>query len=181
MSENLNDKSESVWLAVIAVLFGLLLLASQSNELLKQVVIAPGSSAESALEADCRPDELEEENLSLDECRLMLANVQLILASSPDWFRPFQIGLSLFGAAAALLSMASAFRLFSGAGNSARLAVFSFSLLLLVDIAGFIAAVNTGPLLRAQYLWPLLLWFFIHLCMLMAVIKVALEQQGARN
>ena len=32
------------WLAVVIMLFGLLLLASHSNELLKQAVIGPGLS-----------------------------------------------------------------------------------------------------------------------------------------
>ena len=42
------------WLGVIAVLFGLLLLASQGTELLKQAVIVPGSAAEQGIAAACR-------------------------------------------------------------------------------------------------------------------------------
>ena len=67
------------------MLFGVLLLASHSNELLKQIVIAPGSIAELGVPADCRADELEEEGLSLLECELMVSNVQIILASSPEY------------------------------------------------------------------------------------------------
>ncbi len=169
-------KADVSWLAVIIMLFGLLLLASHGNELLKQTVIGPGSSAELGIAADCRADELEEEQLSLEECQLMVSNVRIILSSSPQWFRPYQQALSSLGIAATLLSLVSAFSLMNRQRSSLRLVVISVALLLLVDIAGFIAAVNIGPLLRAQYLWPLFLWISIHLCMLVAVIR--LEQRG---
>ena len=45
------------WLGIIAVLFGILLLANHGNELLKQFVLIPGSAAELFLPADCRVDE----------------------------------------------------------------------------------------------------------------------------
>ncbi len=152
------------------MLFGVLLLASHSTELLKQIVLSPGSSADMNIAAQCREDELEEEQLSLQECQLMVSNVQIVLASSPEWFRSFQISLSSIGIAAALFSLVAAYSLASTVGGKGSMALLSFGMLLLLDVAGFIAAVNTGPLLRAQYLWPLLLWFFIHLCMLIAVI-----------
>lgn len=166
-------KTNVSWLAVVIMLFGLLLLASHSNELLKQAVIGPGSSADLGYAADCRADELEEEQLSLEECQLMVSNVRIILSSSPDWFRPYQLALSSLGVAATLLSLVTAFSLVNRASPPLRLARLSIALLLLVDVAGFAAAVNTGPMLRAQYLWPLLLWISIHLCMLVAVIRFA--------
>ena len=164
------------WLAVIIMLFGLLLLASHSNELLKHVVISPGSSADLGMAADCRVDELEEEQLSLEECQLMVSNVRIILSSSPQWFRSYQLTLSSLGIAATLLSLVAAFGLINRQNSSLRLAIVSTAMLLVIDIAGFAAALNTGPLLRAQYLWPLLLWICIHLCMLVAVIRF--RQQG---
>lgn len=174
--ENEIAKANVSWLAVVIMLFGLLLLASHSNELLKQTVIGPGSSADLGFAADCRSDELEEEQLSLEECQLMVSSVRIILSSSPEWFRPYQLALSSLGMAATLLSLVTAFKLINSRNPTLRLAVVSIALLLLIDVAGFIAAVNTGPLLRAQYLWPLLLWISIHLCMLVAVIRF--EQQG---
>lgn len=174
--ENEIAKANVSWLAVVIMLFGLLLLASHSNELLKQAVIGPGSSADLGFAADCRADELEEEQLSLEECQLMVSNVRIILSSSPQWFRSYQLTLSSFGVAATLLSLVTAFGLINRQSPTLRLALVSIALLLLIDVAGFVAAVNTGPLLRAQYLWPLLLWISIHLCMLVAVIRF--EQQG---
>lgn len=167
------------WVAVVIMLFGLLLLASHGNELLKQAVIGPGSSADLGFAADCRADELEEEQLSLEECQLMVSNVRIILSSSPEWFRPFQLTLSSLGIASTLFSLITAFSLINRKSPPLRLAIVSIALLLLVDVAGFVAAVNTGPLLRAQYLWPLLLWICVHLCMLVAVIRF--EQQGEMN
>lgn len=173
MSNNDIKTADFSWLAVVMMLFGLLLLASHGNELLKQAVISPGSSAEIGIAANCRADELEEEQLSLEECQLMVSNVRIILISSPDWFRPYQLALSSVGIAATLLSLVTAFSLINRSSPTLRLARLSISLLLLVDVAGFVAAVNIGPMLRAQYLWPLLLWISIHLCMLVAVIRFA--------
>ena len=122
-------------------------------------------------------DELEEEQLSLEECQLMVSNVRIILSSSPDWFRPYQLAFSSLGIAATLLSLVTAFSLINRKSPPLRLAIVSITLLLFVDVAGFVAAVNTGPMLRAQYLWPLLLWISVHLCMLVAVIRI--EQYDA--
>lgn len=169
--ENEIAKANASWLAVVIMLFGLLLLASHGNELLKQAVIGPGSSADLGFAADCRADELEEEQLSLEECQLMVSNVRIILSSSPEWFRPYQLALSSFGIAATLFSLVSAFSLINRQSPSLRLPIVSIALLLIIDVAGFAAAVNTGPLLRAHYLFPLLLWICIHLCMLAAVIR----------
>ena len=77
MSIKEGNNANIKWIGVTSVLFGVLLLANHGNEILRQSVIAPGVAIESA--ADCRPDELEEENLSLRECQLMVNNVQIIL------------------------------------------------------------------------------------------------------
>ena len=164
--------SISVWLGTTVVLFGILLFAQQANELLKQTVITPGSSAAMGANANCRPDELIEEDLSLEECRLLVSSVQIILASSPDWFRPAQLGLSMTGGIATVLSLIIGFGTINGNTRLQHLGPRCFAFLLLLDICGLVAAANTGPLLRAQYLWPLLMWIFIHLCMLMAAIQI---------
>lgn len=166
-------------LAVVLMLFGLLALASHGNELLRQAVIIPGSSADLGIAADCRADELEEEQLTLEECQLMVSSVKIFLSSSPVWFRSFQIALASLGAIAALLSIASAIALINRGASAPRLALIAAVLLLTLDVAGFVAAVNTGPLLRAQYLWPLLLWAAIHLCLLMALLRVAAAGEAA--
>ncbi|MFT4814795.1 MAG: hypothetical protein ACI80L_001971 [Pseudohongiellaceae bacterium] len=170
-------KANMSWLAVIIMLFGLLLLASHSNELLKQTVIGPSSSADLGFAADCRVDELEEEQLSLEECQLMVSNVRIILSSSPPWYRSYQLTLSSLGTVATLFSLVTAFGLINRHSPGLRLAIVSTALLLIIDVAGFVAAVNTGPLLRAQYLWPLLLWICIHLSMLAAIIRLAQQSE----
>ena len=44
---------------------------------------------------------------------------------------------------------------------------------IVIDVGIFIVATNTGPLLRAQYLWSTLLWFFVHLFLLFAVVSIS--------
>lgn len=178
MIDEQQSLTGTAWLGAVVMLFGLLFLASQANELLKQTVITPGSVAEMGVAANCRVDELEEEGLSLQECQLMVSSVQIILASSPGWFRSFQIALSSIGSIAAILSLLVGISLVNEGGSNSKLAIISFSTLLLIDVVGFVAATNTGPLLRAQYLWPLLLWFFIHLCILLAVVEIKGGMKG---
>ena len=62
---NQNDKliTGQTWLGVVAVLFAMLLLANQANELLKQIVIAPGSAAEMGMAADCLADALDRKSV----------------------------------------------------------------------------------------------------------------------
>ena len=169
MSEAREGITGTVWLGTVAVLFGVLLFASHGNELLKQIVITPGSTAELGVAANCRADELEEEGLSLQECQLMVSSVQIVLASSPEWFRSFQIALSTLGGLGTIFSIVIGIKLVNRRTDVRRLALICFASLLIIDVIGFFAALNTGPLLRAQYLWPLLIWFFIHLCLLLAI------------
>lgn len=174
-----HDRNEATWLGAVAILFALLFFATQANELLKQIVIAPGSSAELGVEANCRADELQEEGLSLRECELMVSSVQITLASSPPWYRSFQIVWSAAGTAAAILCFVASFGYMTSNRPKHKLAIVSFALLLLLDIFGFFAAINTGPLLRALTLSPLLLWFFIHLCLLIAGVNTFQRSQQA--
>lgn len=160
------------WIGLVAVLFGLLLVASHGNELLKQIVITPGTAAELGIAADCRADELEEEGLSLQECQLMVSNVQIVLASSPSWFRPLMLGLASGGLMLAVVSMFAGFSLVNDRPLPAIMLKSCFVGLLLIDLLIFVAATNTGPLLRAQYLWYTLLWFFIHMSLLAAVFSI---------
>jgi hypothetical protein len=171
MTEPQGTGINSKWLGVVAVLFGILLLANHGNEFLKQSVLTPGSAAELGVAADCRPDELEEEGLSLQECELMVSNVQIALVSSPAWFRSTMQWLSVFGILFATYSITSGIAFVGERKTNRTLVVLCFGGLVLLDLFIFVAAVNTGPLLRAQYLWSTLLWFFIHLSLLAAVLS----------
>ena len=158
------------------MIFGVLLLANHSNELLKQLVIAPGSVAELGVPADCRADELEEEGLSLLECELMVSNVQITLVSSPERFRPLMFLLSVSGVLFAALSISVGFSFVNNKNVNVNWAKSCFVALIVIDAVIFIVATNTGPLLRAQYLWSTLLWFFVHLFLLFAVVSISSKE-----
>ncbi len=153
------------WLGVVAVIFGILQTAAHSNEWLTQKVIAPDTAAVQGIAPRCPEDELVEEGVSSAECELMVAKVRIMIASRPDWFRGFQMGLSTLGALVAFGSVFIGAALVQYRSWAPHLAVITFAGLLAIDAAGFAAAINTGPLLRATYLWNSLLWFFIHLVM----------------
>lgn len=179
MSIKEGNNANIKWIGVTSVLFGVLLLANHGNEILRQSVIAPGVAIESA--ADCRPDELEEENLSLRECQLMVSNVQIVLASSPSWFRSVSICLYLLGFVSALLSLVFGMRFVSSPNSAQRPLRASFVSLVAIDMLIFMAASTTGPLLRSIYLWPNLLWLFIHLALLAAVLSYNSESAQEVN
>jgi len=181
MTEPQGTVIDSKWLGIIAVLFGILLLANHGNELLKQSVLTPGSVAELVLAADCRVDELEEEGLSQQECELMVSNVQIALASSPQWFRPAMLWLSALGILFAIFSIVTGIAFVGGRKMNLTMAKFCFAALVAVDLCTFIAAVNTGPLLRVNYLWPTLLWFFIHLTFFAMAMSYSTSIERANN
>jgi hypothetical protein len=160
----------SVGLGILVVLFGALFAAVQSNEALLQVVIAPGTAADRDVAIECRPDEAEEEGVSVVECELMVANVRIMLASRPPWFRPVQTGLASAGALVAFLSILVGVALVDGRAWAAGAAVATFMALLAIDASAFAAALYTGPLLRALYLTNILLWLSIHLCLAVGAV-----------
>ena len=153
----------------VAVMLGLLLSASHANEWMKQAVISASTPESRQLPpADCPEDELEEEGLSFAECEHLVARVQAYVLAAPPWFGPAQMTLSVIGTFAALLSALAGAALISARDWAPRFAVAVFALLLLIDAAGFIATVNAGPLIRSDYLWPTLVWFTLHLMLLVA-------------
>lgn len=159
------------WLGVITIVFGILLTASHGNEWMKQAVIThsmPASGEMSA--ADCPPEELEEEGLSLAECEHMVANVKGIALSAPDWFPGFQMVLSGIGTVIAFLSIIVGAALVNYRGWAPTVAILTFAALIAIDVIGFMAAVDAGPILRQIYLGDILLWFFIHLIMIVAAV-----------
>ena len=168
MSAAFRDACPATWaasLGVVAIVFGMLMLAAQGNELMAQAVIGPNTVAARNIPADCRADEAEQEGVSLAECELMVANVRIMIASRPGWFRPVQQGLTLAGMLAAFGSIVIGLALIGDRPRAADAAVLVFGALVAIDVAGFTAAFYTGPLLRALYLWNTLVWLFIHMCM----------------
>lgn len=160
----------AAWLGIVAVLFGTLLTGSHANEWLTQMVISPDSAAARGIEPECPEDELEEEGLTAAECRLMVSQIEIMIASRPAWFRAFQMSVASIGATLAFVSIFVGIALIDDRPWAWGAAMYTFGVLLAIDLAQFIAAVNTGPLLRATYLWNILLWFFVHLCMTVAAV-----------
>lgn len=171
------------FVAVLTAVFGLLYFATSSNELLKQLVLTPEAQSSLMGEADCRADELIEEGLSLRECELMRLQLEIAYESSPNWFRSAQLFLHGLAVAAALSSVYLGLHATRPQLAQAKLLRHSLSFLLILDIATFLAALQTGPLLRTQYLWPIVLWFFVHLSLAVAVqgIVAALNEKAGRG
>jgi hypothetical protein len=159
------------WLGAVAVVLGIALAATQGTELMKQAVSgAPAIPADQVSAADCREDELEEEGLSFAECRQMVANVENLTVSGPAWFREVQIGLAGVGTIIALGSIVVGVALVDDRTWAPTWAVLTFAALAGLDVLGFIAAVNAGPIIRQLYLWDILLWFLLHLMMAVGAI-----------
>ncbi|MBA3564279.1 MAG: hypothetical protein H0W33_09785 [Gammaproteobacteria bacterium] len=157
-------------LGVVAIVFGIFLTATHGNEWMKQAVIAQPASSEQVAEADCPEDELEEEGISLAECEQLVANIETMTVSRPDWFRGFQMGLAALGTVVAFGSVIIGAALTHYRHWAPAAAILTFGALAAIDIVGFIAVVNAGPLLRALYLWNILLWFLIHMIMTVGAV-----------
>ena len=162
---NTSGPAWASWLGVVAVIFGILQTAAHGNEWMTQKVIAPGTAAVRGIPPRCPEDELVEEGISVTECELMAAKLKIMIASRPHWFRGFQMGLALIGTVVAFGSIFVGVALVQYRSWAPPAAMITFAALLTIDAIGFIAAINTGPLLRAVYLWNILIWFFIHLLM----------------
>ena len=162
---NTSGPAWASWLGVVAVIFGILQTAAHGNEWMTQKVITPDSAAMQGITPRCPEDELIEEGISLAECELMTAKVRIMIVSRPDWFRGVQMGLALIGTVIAFSSIFVGAALVQYRSWAPGAAVIIFMSLLTIDAVGFALATNTGPLLRATYLWNILLWFFIHLVM----------------
>ena len=169
-------------LGVIAILLGVLLAAWHANEWMKLGIVGtPPYSLATMPEADCEQDELEEEGVSLEECRQLAYVVHDISISAPGWFKNFHIAVSVAGTALALLSVFAGIALVDYRHWAATAAVSVFGALAILDMVSFTAVVNTGPLIRQMYLWSILLWFFIHLAMTVGAIVGCEEQQAVQR
>lgn len=166
------DARTGAWassLGIIAVVLGLLLAATHANEWMVQSVIQNSTPADQQLPpADCPEDELEEEGITVAECEYMVARVQAYVLTAPSWFPVTQSIISAIGTFAALLSVFVGIALVNFRDWAPRLALAVFAALVLIDAGGFLSALNAGPVIRSEYLWPTLLWFVLHVMMLMA-------------
>ncbi|HKK15832.1 MAG TPA: hypothetical protein VJ981_03935 [Gammaproteobacteria bacterium] len=158
------------WIGILAIIFGIFLTAVHGTEVLSHVVYAPDTAAVHDIPIDCKEDELDEEGISLEECRLMGTTVKNVILSSPDWFRSFYIGLTTLGTIVAVFSVFIGIALVDYRSWIIKPAILTFGALLAIDVTAFLAVVNTGPLLRAMYLGDILLWALIHLIMTAALM-----------
>lgn len=150
----------------MAVVLGVLLAAGHGTEWMKQAVIADATPAHGQLPAaECPEDELIEEGLTLAECEQLVSNVRGFVVSAPPWFPGFATAVSATGTLLAIVSIVVGAALVVRRGWAPGAAVPVFGALALVDAAGFVGAVNAGPILRGVYLWDFLVWFVIHAMM----------------
>ncbi len=162
-------------LGIIAILFGILLATWHATEWMKFLIVAePPYSVATMPAPDCEEDELEEEGLSLTECRQLAVTVHNISISSPEWFKSFHVATSVVGTGLALLSIIAGIALVDLRSWASGVALATFGALAVLDLASFVAVVNTGPLMRQMYFGSMLLWFFIHLAM---TVGAAVQRQ----
>lgn len=169
-------------LGIVAVLFGILAAAGHANEWMKLAIVGtPPYSIATMPEPDCEPDELEEEGLSLEECRQLALAVHDISISSPRWFKSFHMTVSAAGMFLGLASIVVGIALVDYRPWAAPAAVQVFAALTLLDVVSFTGVVNSGPLIRQMYLWNVLLWASLHLALAVAAfVGLRHERAGTR-
>lgn len=168
-SRSIEGPTWASCLGVVAVLLGLLLAAWHGNEWMKLAIVGePPYTIDTMPDPDCEADELAEEGLSLAECRQLAFNVHNISLSSPDWFKSFHLAVSAAGMLLSLGSVLIGIALVDYRPWAAELAVAVFTGFVALDAIAFIGVVNTGPLIREMYLWPILLWFVLHVILAVA-------------
>lgn len=182
VSEGLNNNTPA-WasiLGVVAIMLGVFLTAVHGNEVMKQAVIVEHMPASGVMpEADCPPEELEEEGITVAECEYLIEHVKGTALSAPDWFPGVQMTLAGIGAILAFVSIIIGGALVNYAPSAATAAVAVFSSLAAIDLLQFAAVVNTGPTLREVYLGGILLWFILHLLLLVGAIAGKHTQANA--
>lgn len=167
-------------MGIVAVLFGILLAAWQANEWMKLAIVGtPPYTVATMPEPDCEPDEIAEENLTLEECRQLAFAVHDISISSPGWFKAFHMTVSGAGTLLALSSVVVGIALVDYRAWAAPAAIQVFGALAVLDVVSFTGVVNSGPLIRQMYLWSILLWFFLHLAMAIGAIVGRQSERAA--
>jgi len=167
---NLPGPAWASALGVIVIIMGVLLTATHSNEWMKHSVLSRAAPSGEVPSADCPEDELEEEGITMAECEYMVSRLQGLIVSTPEWFPGLLSALSSVGALVAFATIFVGSGLVSFRAWAPRAGVFALSVLLLVDIGIFVAALNAGPIIRDIYLWDVLLWLTIHLILVTAFV-----------
>lgn len=174
MSNQNNKTSLPHWasiLGVIAIMLGVFLTAVHGNEAMKQAVVTQHMPADGVMPpADCPEEELEEEGISVAECEYLIDRVQGVALAAPDWFPNAQMTLSIIGSVLAFISIIIGGALVNYTPWASKAAVTVFSGLAAVDLLQFAAVVNTGPTLREVYLGGILLWFILHLMLVVGAL-----------
>lgn len=168
-------RSAPAWascLGVVAVVFGILLTATHANEWMKQGVLAQHTPASKVLPAArCPADELEEEGLSMEECEYMVSRLEGLVQVTPQWFAKTQTALASIGTVVAFASIIMGAGLVDFRNWAPRAAMVTFGVLMAIDVVGFIAALNSGPVIREIYLWDAVVWAAIHLMMIVGAVS----------
>ncbi|MCX4186614.1 hypothetical protein [Methylophaga sp. OBS4] len=174
MSDENNKPSSPSWasiLGVVAIMLGVFLTAVHGNEVMKQFVVTSNMPASGEMPvAECPPEELEEEGISLAECEYLVNHVKGIALAAPDWFPSAQLTLAAVGAVLAFISIIIGGALVNYTPWASKAAVTVFAGLAAIDMLQFAAVVNTGPTLREVYLGGILLWFVLHLMLLVGAV-----------
>ncbi len=174
VANDLNNSSTPNWasiLGVVAIMLGVFLTAMHGTELMKQSVMTSNMPVSGIMpEADCPLGELDEEGITLEQCEFLVDYVQGIAQSTPEWFPSTMMALSLAGALLAFASVIIGGALVNYTSWSSMAAIVVFIGLAAVDVLQFATVVNTGPILRNMYLSSILLWFLLHLMLLVGAI-----------
>jgi hypothetical protein len=157
-------------LGVVAIILGVFLTAYHGTEWIKNPDLINNMPSAGLPEAVCPPGEMAEEGISLAECRFMVANVQGIVLSMPSWFPAVMTWLAALGTLFAFFSIIVGGALVNFSPWANKVAIIVFSVLGFIDILEFAAAVNAGPIIRSLYLWHIVLWFLLHMMLLVAAV-----------
>ncbi|MEX2516841.1 MAG: hypothetical protein WD572_08055 [Gammaproteobacteria bacterium] len=170
----MNNTSTPNWasiLGVVAIMLGVLMTAAHGNEWMKQSVITSNMPATGEMPAaDCPAEELEEEGISLAECEYLVDHVKGISLATPDWFPGAMMTLAALGMALAFVSIVIGGALVNYTAWATTAAIAVFGGLAAIDMLQFAVVVNAGPILRDVYLWNILLWFVLHMMLLVGAI-----------
>ena len=174
MSNENNKTSLPHWasiLGVVAIMLGVFLTAVHGNEAMKQAVVTSNMPADGVMPAaDCPEEELEEEGITVAECEYLIEHVKGVTLAAPDWFPNVQMTLAGIGAVLAFISVIIGGALVNYTPWASKAAMVVFSGLAAVDLLQFAAVVNTGPTLREVYLGGILLWFILHLMLVVGTL-----------
>lgn len=161
----------SSWTGIIIVVLGVYLTAAHGNELMIHAVLdGEPAIVQNDYFLDCPREDLQRDGITQLMCTQATRNTDTILLSRPDWYRGLQMTLMSVGTLLAFASIFAGVALIEDRTWSHIAAIVVLSGLMSVDLLGFLATVNAGPLLKQLYLWHILLWFFIHALLFIAVL-----------